>query len=169
MKDLPVLNVFEILAKEKYKDSNIQYNSKHTWKYLSEKSCDLEFEVKAKSFTELYHLLVPCKKNKKFQCMVIAQMWKFTHLGSCSIKFHYLFRELMLGNLFSCFLASSEVQFLLSSPARRICLVPFVADTHHPPLTFLMNSRSGLHLTCVSYVCSSWLHVVTHFLSGLNA
>ena len=86
MKDLPVLNVFEILAKEKYKDSNIQYNSKHTWKYLSEKSCDLQFEVKAKSFTELYHLLVPCKKNKKFQCMVIAQMWKFTHLGSCSIK-----------------------------------------------------------------------------------
>ena len=47
MKYLPVLNGFEILVKEKYKDSNIQYNSKHTWKHVSEKSCDLEFEVKA--------------------------------------------------------------------------------------------------------------------------
>ena len=64
MKHLPVLNVFEILVKEKYKDSNIQYNSKHTWKHLSGKSRDLEFEVKAKSFTDLYHLLVPCKKKE---------------------------------------------------------------------------------------------------------
>lgn len=86
MKYLPVLNVFEILVKEKYKDSNIQYNSKHTWKHISEKSCDLEFEVKAKSFTEVYNLLVPCKKVKKFKYMVIAQIWIFTLLGSFSIK-----------------------------------------------------------------------------------